>query len=154
MSTIPSGSQESESPPLPPIPGEAGTTQRAIAWSGFFFALLQSICTFFAALDGLRLVIGIGSFAISAGVGAALDRFHADWIRLPMIGFALIGSLLNLVVLAQVRRLRHRPASRWRQVSLSRRQIRMERVQLILSIATLVLIGIEEYLHFHLRHHF
>jgi hypothetical protein len=71
-----------------------------------------------------------------------------------MIGFALIGSLLNLAVLAQVRRLRHRPASRWRQVSLSRRQIRMERVQLILSIATLVLIGIEEYLHFHLRHHF
>ena len=82
-----------------------------------------------------------------------LDRFHADWIRLPMIGLALIGSLLNLVILAQIRRLRHRPASQWRQVPLSRHQIRMERVQLVLSVATLVLIGIEEYLHFHLRHH-
>jgi len=151
--TIPAGSREPESAQIPEIPSETGTAQRAIAWSGFFFALLQSICTFFAALSGLRLLIGIGSLAISAGVTAMLDRFHTDRIRLPMIGFALVGSLLNLAVLAQVRRLRNRPASRWRQVALSPHKIRIERAQLILSIATLVLIGIEEYLHFHLRHH-
>jgi len=155
MSTIPAGPRESEPTLSPPIiPGGSGTTQRAIAWTGFFLALLQSICTFFAALSGLRLVIGIGSLAVSAGVAAILDRFHADWIRLPMIGLALIGSLLNLVILAQIRRLRHRPASQWRQVPLSPQKIRMERAQVILSIATLVLIGIEEYLHFRLRHHF
>ena len=118
-----------------------------IAWSSFFFALLQSICTFFAALSGLRLVIGIGSFALSAGVGAALDKLHADRIRIPMIGLALLGSLLNLVILMQIRRLRRRPASQWRQIPLSPSKLRMEQVQLILSVATLVLIGIEEYLH-------
>jgi len=153
MSTIPAGPRESEPGLVPRIPSDTGTAQRAIAWSGFFFALLQSICTFFAALDGLRLVIGIGSLAISAGFSATLDRFHADWIRIPMIALALIGSLLNLVILAQVRRLRHRAASQWRQVPLSPHKIRIERAQLILSIATLVLIGIEEYLHFHGRHH-
>ena len=37
------------------------------AWPGLFFALLQSVCTFFAALDGLRLLIGVTSLAVSAG---------------------------------------------------------------------------------------
>src|SRR5580658_8672189 len=152
MSTIPSGSRASESPPLPPIPGEAGTTQRAIAWSSFFFALLQSICTFFAALSGLRLLIGVGSLALSASIGAALDKFHVNWIRIPMVGLALLGSMLNLVILMQIRRLRRRPASQWRQSPLSPRTIRMEQIQLILSIATLILIGIEEYLHARLFH--
>jgi hypothetical protein len=134
-----------------PIPAESGTAKDVIAWSSFFFALLQSICTFFAAVDGLRLVIGIGSLALSTWIGAALDRFHSDWIRVPMMGLALLGALLNLAVLAQVRYLRNRPASQWRQGALSQHKIRMERVQLALSVATLALIGIEEYLH--LRSH-
>jgi hypothetical protein len=136
-----------------PISDHNARTRGVIAWSSFFFALLQSICTFFAALDGLRLAIGIGSLAVSAGVGTALDHFHANWIRIPMIGLALLGSLMNLAVLAQIRRLRRRPASQWRQTPLSPRKLRMERVQSILSIATLALIGIEEYLHFRWCHH-
>jgi membrane protein DedA with SNARE-associated domain len=144
--------QDSE-PASPHLPGESGSTPGVIAWSSFFFALLQSICTFFAALDGLRLLIGAGSLAVSAGVGAAFDHFHADWIRVPMILLALLGSLLNLAILYQIRRLRKRPASQWRQVPLSRRKIRMERVQLLLSVATLALIGIEEFLHFRTCHH-
>lgn len=127
--------------------GSKGNARTTIAWSSFFFALLQSICTFFGALNGLRLLIGAGSLAISAGLVSAMARFHTSSIRIPMIVLALAGSLLNLVVLAQVRRLRRRPASQWRQQPLSPRAIRMERWQIILSIATLVLIGIEEYLH-------
>ena len=40
------------------MPGENGRAQGVIAWSSFFFTVLQSICTFFAAVDSLRLVIG------------------------------------------------------------------------------------------------
>ncbi len=40
------------------MPRENGSAQGVIAWSSFFFAVLQSICTFFAAVDGLRLVVG------------------------------------------------------------------------------------------------
>jgi len=147
MSAMPASPPDSESPLSTVMPDESGTARGVIAWSSFFFALLQSVCTFFAALDGLRLAIGIGSLAVSAGVGTAMDRFHQDWIRIPMMGLALAGSMLNLVILAQVRRLRNRPASQWRRIPLSPRKLRMERVQIFLSLATLVLIGVEEYLH-------
>jgi len=134
------------------MPTETGSAQGVIAWSSLCFALLQSICTFFAALDGLRLAIGVGSLAFAASAGATLDKFHANQIRIPMIVIALLGSLLNLVVLAHIRRLRKRPASQWRQVPLSAHRRRMERVQLIVSYVTLLLVGIEEFLHFRTFH--
>ncbi|WP_114208991.1 hypothetical protein [Acidisarcina polymorpha] len=136
-----------------PLPVVSGKAREAIAWSSFLFAILQSICTFFAALSGLRLVIGIGSLALSTGVVTSLERLHSDWIRVPMIVVALVGALLNLVVIMQIRRLRNRPASRWRQRPLDPRKLRMERLQLILSFGTLSLIVIEEYLHFLKCHH-
>ena len=152
MSITQSGPQEPGDALSQPASGETLHAPGAIAWSSFFFALLQSICTFFVAVDGLRLLIGIGSFAISAWVGASLVRFHTDWIRIPMIVLALFGSLLNLAILWQIRRLRNRPASQWRQAPVPPSKLRKERVQLVLSIAALVLIAIEEYLHFHLHH--
>ena len=124
-----------------------------IGLSSFGFALLQSICTLFAAVDGFRVMLGISSLLISASVGSFLDRIHSDWIRIPMILFALVGSLLNLAVLMQVRRLRNRPASKWRQMAPTRRKMRMEHLQLLLSVATLIFIGVEEFLHLRLFHH-
>ncbi|HMH13032.1 MAG TPA: hypothetical protein VK578_07985 [Edaphobacter sp.] len=152
MSTTPAKSTEFEAS-QPQGTGEIAGAQGVIAWSSFFFAVLQSICTFFAALDGLRLVIGVSSFAVSAWVGSALDRFHSDWIRIPMIVLALLGSLLNLAILMQIHRLRNRPASQWRRQVVSPKKIRMERVQMVLSIATLVVIGVEEYLHYRTHYH-
>jgi hypothetical protein len=133
-------------------PREDGRTRGVIAWSSFFFALLQSICTLFLAVSGVRLVIGIGSVVLSAGIGAALDKLHANWIRLPMMGLALLGSLLNLAVLIQLRNLRNRPASRWRQLPLSSKEAQMERIQWVLSLTTLMLIAIEECLHMNQFH--
>jgi hypothetical protein len=132
---------------------QPGSAQRTIAWSSFFFALLQSVCTFFATVNGFRLVIGMSSLVVSAGVRTDIGRWHQNWVRLSMLGLALFGSLLNLAVLTQVKYLRNRPASRWRQRPLSPHGIRMERVQLALSLATLVLIGVEEYLHLHMHGH-
>jgi hypothetical protein len=151
MSTTSAKPPESGNQPSQPA-GKDGKARGVIAWSSFFFALLQSICTFFAALNGLRVAIGVGSLALSAAVGSAIDRFHADWLRIPMIVLALLGSLLNLVVLWQIRRLRRRPASQWRQQPVSPGKIRMERLQMILSVATLVLIAVEEYWHIRWHH--
>jgi hypothetical protein len=146
--------------PVPPRP--AGTIEvrehtpsvpGAVAWSSFLFALLQSICTFFAAANGLRLAVGLGSLVLSASAGAMVDRFHADAFRVPMIGLAVVGSLLNLAILTQIRRLRRRPSSQWRQHQLSPRKLRMERVQVVLSVATLVLVAVEEILHYHENGH-
>lgn len=123
----------------------AGGAQNAIVWSSFLFALLQSICTFFAAANGLRFAVGLGALV----AGSIVGRFHADAIRIPMIVLALIGSLVNLAVIAQIRRLRRRPASQWRQQPPSPRKLRTERLQVVLSVVTLILVVVEEGFHYH-----
>jgi hypothetical protein len=117
------------------------------------FAVLQSICTFFAALDGLRVGIGISSLVLATGTASAIDRFHVDWLRVPMISLALFGSILNLVVLWQIRRLRKQPSAQWRQTPPTPRKLRAERMQLVLSIVTLILICLEERQHLIWLHH-
>ena len=136
-----------------PKGGTARAVRGAVAWSSFFFSLLQSICTFFATVNGLRLAIGIGALTLGSSTRIAVRWFHSDQVRLPMMVLALLGSLLNLIVLWQIWRLRSRPAAQWRQKPASAGKLRMERVQWILSIATLVLIGIEEYWHITWHHH-
>lgn len=119
-----------------------------VAWTGFAFALLQSLCTFFAAANGLRFAIGLGALALTSWQAAFIREFHSSWFRRPMNGIALVGALVNLAVLWQIRRLRARPAAQWRTTAPSAKKLRGERVQFWLSIVTLMLVGIEEYLHF------
>jgi hypothetical protein len=133
------------------LPEELVHNRGVIAWSSFFFALLQSICAAVVAINGLRIAIGIGALALSTGAGAAMVRFHTDAIRVPMMVVALLGSLLNLAILMHVRHLRSRPAAQWRQKPLSLKQKRTELAQLVLSVATLALIAVEEYFHFGLH---
>ena len=152
MSSTPLEPLKSHEAVAPVLADELVRNRGVIAWSSFFFALLQSICGAIVAINSLRLVIGIGSLALSTGAGAAIVRFHADWIRVPMIVIALLGSLLNLAILMHVRHLRSRPAAQWRQKPLTLRQKRGELAQLVLSLSTLVLIGLEEYLHLTLHH--
>src|SRR6266852_4394929 len=116
---------------------------RLINWSAFLFAVLQSVCSAFIALNGVRLLIGVGAFAAASGALKLADRMHIDAIRIPMMLLALAGSLLNLVVLWQVWRLRKRPASAWRQTAVPKRKLASEWLQFILSILTLVLLAAE-----------
>lgn len=131
----------------------ASGARGALAWSSFAFAVLQSICTFFAAANGLRLAIGVGSIVLSAGAGAMVRGFHADALRIPMVVFALLGSIINLAVLGQIRRLRNRGSAQWRQRPLSAHKRRMERTQFALAIVSLVLVAVEEALHLHFHGH-
>jgi hypothetical protein len=116
---------------------------KLVNWSSLFFAILQSVCSAFIALNGVRLLIGIGAFAAASGVLKLADRMHIDAIRIPMMLLALAGSLLNLVVLWQVWRLRKRPASAWRQQPVSTRKKTSEWIQFTLSVLTLFLLAAE-----------
>ena len=149
MSTTPAELDSSQ-----PLPSGHARARGIVAWSSFGFALLQSICTAMIALNGVRLAIGIGALAVTSGVGAAMVHFHADWLRIPMLSLALVGSVVNVAVLIHARWLRNRPAAQWRHKPLTTRQRRMEQLQWALSTATLILIAIEESLHFHLHHRF
>jgi hypothetical protein len=116
---------------------------KLINWSALLFAVLQSVCTAFIALNGVRLLIGIGAFAAASGALKLADRMHVAAIRIPMMILALGGSLLNLVVLWQVWRLRRRPASAWRQTAVPKQELASEWLQFTLSILTLILLAAE-----------
>lgn len=133
-------------------PSENLRARSLLAGWSFVFAVLQSICGAAVLLNGFQLAIGIGALTFTSGIGLVMARLHADWIRVPMILIAVIVALLNIALLARVRRLRNRPAAQWRRKPLSSKQKRSETLQWIFSIAALVLVGIEEYLHMGFHH--
>jgi len=126
-----------------------------VGWSSLFLAMVQSVCTIFVALSGLRLLLGTAAFGAAIGVMKIADeRIHIDAVRIPMVMFALVGAVFNLVALWQVRRLRGRTASAWRQKTISQSKFASEKVQLVLSVLTLILLAVESFYHLRNTHHF
>jgi len=134
---------------------QTGSRFKWIGWSSLFLAIVQSVCTIFVALSGLRLLLGAATFGAAIGVMRFADeKIHIDAVRIPMITFALVGAVFNLVALWQVRRLRGRAASAWRQKTVSRSKFASENVQLVLSVMTLILLAVESFYHLRNTHHF
>jgi hypothetical protein len=130
---------------------ETSRTTRSwlLGLSSFFFVLLQSACAAVTALSGLRLLIGVGSLAAaSAGVNV-LVALHVDAIRIPMLIFAVAGSVINLYVLWRIRSLRARSASSWRTVPVTPQKKRAENIQITLALLTILLVAAEVGLHLH-----
>lgn len=128
---------------VPSAGGETSARAKLLTWSSFVFALLQSLCTAVVAISGIRVAIGLSALAAAAGIHAPASGFHSDAIRIPMMALALVGSLLNLYLLWNARRLRNRPSAQWRRVPLSAKKKASERLQLILSLVTLALLAAE-----------
>lgn len=116
---------------------------KLLGWSGIVFALLQSACTAVIAISGLRVAIGLSALAAAAGIHAPAKGFHQDALRIPMMLFAFFGSLINLFVIWKIRNLRNKPAAQWRQKPLTSKKLNSERLQIALSILTLVLLAAE-----------
>jgi hypothetical protein len=85
-----------------------------VSLTSFLFILLQSACTAVIAASGVRVLIGLGALAAAAGLHRPAEGFHDDAIRIPMMVFAVLGSLVNLYVIWRIRSLRARPAAQWR----------------------------------------
>ncbi len=107
------------------------------------FAILQSACTAVIAISGIRVAIGLSALAAAAGIHAPAKGFHQDAIRIPMMLLALFGSLINLLVIWKIRTLRSKPASQWRQQPLTPSKTNSERLQIALSLLTLILLTAE-----------
>ncbi len=123
-----------------------------LGWSTLLFAFLQSACTFVVATSSVRILIGLGSLAAAAGTHAPARGFHQDAIRIPMMLIALAGALINLYALWRVRSLRKRSASQWRVQPVTAKQQRSERMQIALSLLTLILLVAEWWAHVMLHH--
>ena len=120
---------------------------RWVSWSSFIFALLQSLCTAVLTISGIRVLIGLGALAAAAGTDAPAKGFHRDAVRIPMMVLALVGTLINLYVLWRQWSLRRRPASQWRLQPLTAKEKRSQRLQFVLAIVTLALLGLEWWTH-------
>jgi hypothetical protein len=120
---------------------------RFLGGASFLLALLQSLCTAVLTISGIRVVIGLSALAAASGVYAPARGFHQDAIRIPMLVIAAAGAILNLAVLAWIRHLRNRPSAQWRRRERTAREKRSERIQIILAVITLALVGLETWTH-------
>ena len=136
-------------PPPEPEPGQGRSL--AVGITSFLFILLQSACTAFMAISGLRLLIGVGSLAAATVGFRFMAAIHGAAIRIPMETIAVAGSAINLYAVWRVRRLRVRPASQWRMRPVTPKQLRSETWQVCLAVLTLILVGMEWGFHFYLH---
>jgi hypothetical protein len=123
----------------------------AVGLVSLFFILLQSACTAFFAISGLRLLIGVGALAAAATGLNFLAALHGAALRIPMEILAVAGSVVNLLAVRRIRRLRARPASQWRMKPATTKQLRSEAWQIGLAVVTLLLVAVEWEFHFHLH---
>src|SRR5579863_4987709 len=115
----------------------------AVGLTSLFFILLQSACTAFFTISGLRLLIGVGALAAAATGFNFLVALHGPALRIPMEILAIAGSVVNLIAVRRIRRLRARPASQWRMKPATPRQLRSESWQVGLAVLTLLLVAVE-----------
>ena len=120
---------------------------RILTGASLLVALLQSLCTAVLTISGIRVAIGLSALAAASGIYAPARGFHQDAIRIPMLWFAAIGALVNLAVLAWIWRLRAQPSAQWRKREVGSKERRSERLQVALSILTLILVGLETWTH-------
>jgi hypothetical protein len=144
--------RKSASQPELAAPSEHSAATKLLTWSSLIIALLQSLCTAVLAVSGIRVVIGLTALAAAAGVDTPAKGYHSDAIRIPMMAVALLGSLVNLYLVWHIRRLRNRSAARWRLAPVSAKKVASERLQIILSILTLLLLAAEWITHPLLHH--
>lgn len=128
------------------LPARLGRS-RSVTWASFLLAFLQSLCTAVFAISGVRVAIGLSALAAVSGIYAPAKGWHQDAIRIPMLIVATIGAVVNLAVIAWMRHLRNRSAAQWRRRERSAKEKRSERMQIVLAVVTLILVGLETWTH-------
>jgi heme/copper-type cytochrome/quinol oxidase subunit 2 len=99
------------------------------------------------AISGIRVAIGLTALAAASGVYAPARGFHQDAIRIPMLILGGLGAVINLAVLVQIWRLRKLESANWRRRTISKKEKRSERLQLVLAVITLLLVAAETITH-------
>ena len=120
---------------------------RIVSGMSLLIAVLQSICTFFLTLNGIRFAVGLTAVVLAGSVVGPIRWFHQDAIRIPMLILATVGAIAELGILLWTRHLRNRPAAQWRRREMSTREKRSRGLQFAWALATLVLVGTEAWTH-------
>jgi hypothetical protein len=131
------------------MPGIAKPNKRQVLLGSGSLALaaVEAACLFFVSANGL--IVMLGGAAVGLAQGAAW--IHTAAIRLPLLGLAACGGLLNLWLLVNSWRLRNAPSARWRKRTLLPSERRRIILVATLSILTLLFVGSELFLHHRLH---
>ena len=127
---------ESKQPGIAPHTG-------LLAGSSFSLALIEAVCVLFLSVSKFGILLGVAAF-MSAEIASP---FHADRIRVPLLGLALAGAVVNLLLLWNAHRLRNASTAAWRKRALPASQRRRIVFLIALSLLTILLVVAEFWIH-------
>ena len=117
-----------------------------LTWGALALAAAESLCVAAVGLSGMRVALGLTSL-LAAGAAGPAKGWHREAIRVPLLTIGAVGALLNLLLLWNEERMRSNPAAAWRIRPLTAKQRRRRRLQLVLAVVTLLLVGAEVVTH-------
>jgi hypothetical protein len=131
--------------PFEPVTQKGEPSQRAVWFGGgsLLVACIEALCALLLAISKLGVLLALASFLSSV----IISRFHADRVRVPVLGLAFLAALINLFVLWNWRQLRNAKAAAWRKRRLTARQRWQIASVLITSTATITLVVGEFWIH-------
>ena len=136
------------SPPAPamlvPEPSvETKAPRYSIVLGSLPVLLFETGCAIFVFANRISIL------TTGAVTGLALEAswIHSEPVRLPLLALATIGSVFNLFVLRNARRLRLRPEAQWRIKPLRFRDKLRNRIVYSASVLTLFMVIAELVLH-------
>lgn len=124
-----------------------------LSWGSFALAFVESICVAAVALSGVRVVIGLSSLVSATAAGPA-HGFHRNSLRLTFLALGGAGSCLVLLLAWNEERMRRNSSAAWRLQPLTPKQRRSRRLQVVLSVLSLLLIAAEILTHPWFHHEF
>lgn len=127
---------------LPEV-ANSSKTQVLLGSGSLALAAIEAVCLFFVSANGV--IVLLGGAAIGLAQGAAW--IHSAAIRLPLLGLAAFGALLNLWLLVNSWKLRNAASARWRKKALLPSERKRIILIAVLSILTLLFVGAELFLH-------
>lgn len=136
------------SPPAPamPVPDpklETKAPRYSIVLGSLPVLLFETGCAIFVFANRISIL------TTGAATGLVLEAswLHSEPVRLPLLALATIGSVFNLIVLNNARRLRRKPEAQWRIKPLRFRD--KLRIGIVLPVSVLTLIMVIAELVFH-----
>lgn len=129
--------------PLSEPKSESKAPRLSIVVGSVFILLFQTGCAI--AVFASRISLWISGASLVIPLKASV--LHSEPVRLPLLALATVGSLLNLFVLWNARRLRRRPEAQWRIKPLRLRDKLRNGIVLSASVLTLFMVISELALH-------
>ncbi len=130
-------------PVFPDAVSQPKAPRLSIVAGSIFIVLFQTGCAIVVFVNRIGLLIS----GASAGLVAHASVRHSEPVRLPLLALATAGSVLNLLVLWNARRLRRKPEAQWRIRPLRLRDRLRNIIVLTASLVTLFMVISELLLH-------